>query len=238
MNAPTKTARSKTAPGGGARSDTWSETAYVQLRKNILSGQLKPGSKLKIEQLREQYGVGPTPLREALSRLSSEGLVQIEHLKGFRVAPVSLTELEELCEVRVVIESEALRRAVRFGDDDWEAQIAATFHKLDRLEERLRRDEPIDADDWEERNREFHEALVAGANSEWLLKLRKQVFDHHERYRRYGRTILSRTPMRDVNDEHRKMMTAALARDGEELARLMSDHILSTRDLLGARFRE
>jgi GntR family carbon starvation induced transcriptional regulator len=227
-----KTTKNIQGSRSGEKRETWSEHAYVQLRKDILSGNLLPGSKLKIEQLRERYGVGPTPLREALSRLSSEGLVQIEQLKGFRVATVSIKELEELCEVRAIIESEAIRRSTIYGDEHWEGQIAAAFYKLERLERRLGRGEAVDPDDWEERNREFHDALVAAANSGWLLRLRSQLFDHHERYRRHGRTELSLVPERDVNAEHRDMMEAALARNGDEAARIMREHILGILELL------
>lgn len=214
------------------RTGTWSEHAFAALRRDILSGRLRPGTKLRIEQLRDHYRVGSTPLREALSRLSSEGLVKIEQLKGFRVATVSRRELEELCDLRVLIEGEALRRSARFGDAAWEGEIVAAFYHLDRLEQRIGRGEPIDADEWEHRNRDFHRALVAGANSAWLLRLHGQLFDHLERYRRYGRNRLVDTPSRDPAAEHRMMMEAALDRRGDDLAALMSAHIMGVLDLL------
>ncbi len=219
------------------RTGTWSEHAFVALRRDILSGRLRPGTKLRIEQLRDYYRVGSTPLREALSRLSSEGLVHIEQLKGFRVATVSRRELEELCALRVLIESEALRQSTQNGDDAWEGQVVAAFHRLDRLEQRLRVGEIPDADEWEERNRQFHEALVAGAQSAWLLRLRRQLFDHFERYRRYSRNMIVETSLRALPDEHRVMMEAALDRRGDDLAALMSTHILSVLDLLRDSFK-
>lgn len=226
------TARTAGSAAPTERADTWSEHAYHALRRNILSGDLAPGSRLKIEQLREEYGVGPTPLREALSRLSSEGLVLIEQLRGFRVAPVGVKELRELCDLRVLIEAEALRRSTLIGDEHWEGQIIAAYHKLSRLHARRERGEEIAADDWEDRNREFHDALVAAADSDWLLRLRGQLFDHHERYRRRGRALLRLTPARDVDAEHRGIMEAALARDGAEAGRLMGEHIRGSMDLL------
>ena len=214
------------------RTGTWSEHAFAALRRDILSGRLAPGTKLRIEQLRDHYRVGSTPLREALSRLSSEGLVKIEQLKGFRVAAVSRRELEELCELRVLIEGEALRRSTKFGDATWEGKVVAAFYHLDRLEQRIGRGEMPDADEWEHRNRDFHHALVAGANSTWLLRLHGQLFDQLERYRRYGRSRLVDTPSRDPAAEHRLMMEAALDRRGDDLAELMSAHIMGVLDLL------
>ena len=214
------------------RVGTWSEHAFTELRHDILTGRLHPGSKLRIEQLRVEYGVGSTPLREALSRLSSEGLVQIEQLKGFRVAAVTFVELQELCDLRALIEADALRRSVKYGDGAWEGGVVAAFYQLDRLEKKLGEGEIPDADDWEDRNREFHESLVAGANSAWLLRLRRQLFDHFERYRRYARTRLSLEPTRDVGGEHRRMMDAALTRRGDDLAEMMTEHILGNVPLL------
>ena len=214
------------------RTGTWSEHAFAALRRDILSGRLKPGTRLRIEQLRDHYRVGSTPLREALSRLSSEGLVTIEQLKGFRVATVSRRELEELCELRVLIEGEALRRSTRFGDAAWEGQVVAAFYHLDRVEQRIGRGEPPASDEWENRNRDFHHALVAGANSSWLLRLHGQLFDQLERYRRYGRSRLVDTPSRDPAAEHRRMMEAALERRGDDLATLMSAHVMGVLELL------
>lgn len=219
------------------RTGTWSEHAFATLRRDILSGRLRPGTKLRIDQLRDHYSVGSTPLREALSRLSSEGLVKIEQLKGFRVATVSRKELEELCDLRVLIEGDALRRSTKFGDAAWEGQIVAAFYHLDRLEQRIARGEVPDADEWERRNRDFHHALVAGANSAWLLRLHSQLFDHLERYRRYGRNGLINSPTRDVANEHRLMMEAALDRRGDDLAALMTAHIMGVLDLLADGFK-
>jgi DNA-binding GntR family transcriptional regulator len=220
------------APITGRGGETWTEQAYARLRQDILSGRLEPGAKLKIERLKELYGIGPTPLRESLSRLSSEGLVVAEQLRGFRVAPVSRKELKELCDLRVMIESEALRRSIALGDADWEGQIAAAFHKLDRLERRVVQGEVPNPDEWEDRNREFHDSLVAAADSDWLLRLRTQLFDLTERYRRFGREVLAANHSGRLSAEHRGMMEAALNRDAEEAVRLMTGHVLNTVDLL------
>ncbi len=221
-----------------AKPTTWTGHAYAMLRQDILFGVLRPGSRLKIEELNQRYQVGPTPLREALARLASEGLVQSEQLKGFRVALVSLKELEELCELRVMIETEALRRSIALGDEHWEGNIVASFHKLDRLEQKLEAGETIDPAEWEDRNRDFHQALVAAAGSEWLLRMREHLWDHHERYRRYGRILLVRSPSASVNAEHRDMMESALKRDPDRAAKILREHINFTIGLLRDRFEK
>lgn len=219
------------------KSRTWTEQAYDRLRMDILSGALRPGTRLKIEELKQRYDLGPTPLREALSRLNSEGLVQSEQLKGYRVAAVSLRELEELCDLRVMIEGEALRRAMEKGDEEWEGDVVSAFHKLDRMEQRLADGEKIDPGEWEDRNRDFHAALVSAADSQWLLRTREHLWVHHERYRRYARILLVDRPVAHVRDEHRSLMESALARDSERAVQVIRDHILFTVELLRDRFR-
>jgi len=220
------------------KADTWTEHAYLDLREDILSGALQPDARLKIEELKDRYKVGPTPLREALSRLSSEGLVHAEQLKGYRVASMSLRELEELCDLRSMIETEALRRSIENGDDEWEDAIVASFHKLDRLEQKLANGEQINHDIWEDRNREFHDALISAADSAWLLRIRKQLWDHHERYRRFAKALLVQYPSSTVNDEHRTMMESALERDYKRAAEAMRAHIMFTIDLLRDHFQD
>ncbi|MDI3469832.1 MAG: hypothetical protein OJF62_001895 [Pseudolabrys sp.] len=208
--------------------ESLSEQAYRNIRRDILSGVLEPSSKLKIEVLKRMYQVGPTPLREALSRLATEELVQIVAQRGFRVAPLTLGELEDITETRIMIESEALRRSIRFGDYDWEAGIVAAFHRLDRLESERVKDETAPLGAWEERNRDFHNALLSASRSTWINRLRNQVYDHHERYRRYALGRLKERITRDVHAEHRAIVDATLARDTERALAANRLHIERT----------
>src|SRR5262245_64851693 len=126
----------RTAIDGAGEPATLGEAAYQRLRADIVVGAFKAGEPLRLEALRQRYGLSFSPLREALMRLQSERLVLSTALRGFSVAPLSREEIEDATETRILIESEALRRAMRDGNDDWEANIVAAFHALNLQAER------------------------------------------------------------------------------------------------------
>lgn len=206
----------------GAR--TLVEFAYNRLRRDILCGQLEPGSRLRVEQLKGEYQVGSSTLREALSLLVADALVTSEGQKGFRVSPISLEDLRDVTEMRKFVETRAIREAIEHGDDEWEAGVVAAYHRLSRIEERLGEEgpEPL-ADEWEERNRAFHEALIAACPSKWLRHFRSILYHQSERYRRLS--LIARSIPRDVHAEHKAIMEAALARDADRATRLSEDHV-------------
>src|SRR5215475_11483926 len=110
--------------------------AYEDLRADLLSCRIPPGSRLKIQDLCTRHSVSLGAIREALSRLTSEGLVVAEPQRGFRAAPISAEDLKDLTCVRIQIESLCLRRAIELGDVDWESRLVAAFHRLSRTPER------------------------------------------------------------------------------------------------------
>jgi GntR family carbon starvation induced transcriptional regulator len=113
-----------------AEPKTLVEAAYRSLRRNIIEGRLSPGEKLRIEHIKNDYGVGGATLREALSLLTSDALVVSQGQRGFRVAPVSLEDLADITETRVMLECSALRQSITLGDEAWEAELTAAFHRL------------------------------------------------------------------------------------------------------------
>lgn len=107
----------------------------VRLRTSILDGRYAPEQKLPFSELQDEYQAGVGTIREALSHLLSEGLVTMDTGKGFRVAPVSLEDLEDISENRVEIERRAIRSAIRNGDDKWEAGLLSAHHLLEKVEQ-------------------------------------------------------------------------------------------------------
>src|SRR5262249_35870289 len=108
------------------------EGAYRRLRDDIISGALAPSQKLRIDHLRKSSGFGASALREALSRLVSDGLVECEAQRGYWVSPVSREELDDITASRKVIEVEALRQAIQHGSLEWEGRVVAACHGLER----------------------------------------------------------------------------------------------------------
>lgn len=200
---------------------------HQMLRKRIIRGEYPPGTKLKIEALQQSLRLSSSPLREALNRLVAEGLVEADEGRGFRAARISRAELTELTDLRVLLETEALRRSVTQGDDEWEGRVVSAAHKLRLSESRSDGDEgsPIDIDDWADRHRQFHLALLSGSGYPRLLRLCESLFDQAERYRRIAR--LSSQP-RKKTTEHRKLEEAALSRDVDKAVELLAAHIRKT----------
>lgn len=183
---------------------TDAESAYAALQEAIVTGRLGPGHKLKIAELRAEFGFGAAPLREALSRLIGERVV-VQHMnRGFYVRDASVADVQDLGRVRILLECEALRDSLSRGGDAWEAQVVAAYHSLKLAEKRK-------SDDIEPRNRAFHDALVAASPSLWLLDMRAQVYAHHERYRNLSRSLGNSG--RDTPAEHAAIFEAAIARD-------------------------
>ena len=107
---------------GEAKGRTLIETAYANLRNEIVDGTFEPGAKLRTEELRGRYDVSGSTIREALTRLMGEALVTTEGQRGFRVAPATVEDFRDLTEVRKLIEIEALRQAIAVGGEAWEGR--------------------------------------------------------------------------------------------------------------------
>ncbi len=187
---------------------------FEQIRQDILQGHFPPGVKLQMENLKEQYGVGYSPLREALSRLVSHGLVRIEEQCGFAVAPLSLNELYDLYNIRVYIETLALELAIEHGDDQWEADILASWHKYEKYLNR-KTDRNLYPAKWDELQKDFLFNLVKACQSPWLLKLRDILYDQADRYRSIclNQNYKNKKMLFDVIDENQRLVSAVLARN-------------------------
>ncbi|MCC7271382.1 MAG: FCD domain-containing protein [Alphaproteobacteria bacterium] len=205
---------------------TLAERIYNQLRRDILVGSLEPGRKLRFEYLRERYEAGMSTFRESLARLAADGLVIAEGQRGFRVAAVSLADLWDVTRLRQKMETLALQRAIEIGDDGWEAEIVAAYHRLSKLKDprsgrlTLLGEEPL------LRHRAFHFSLIAACDSPWTMRFVSTLYDHSERYRRFS-TLRASAP-RDTDGEHQALMQAALGRDAKTATRLLVDHLEQT----------
>jgi DNA-binding GntR family transcriptional regulator len=213
-----------------ARSDvprTVAEAIYHRLREDIVWNRLPPNAALRSDQLRATYGVGVSPLREALSRLAAEHLVTTVGQKGFRVAPVTTESVVDIMETRLVIEREALMRSLRKGDIAWETEVVASYHVLSRV--RIARGPGDDAETWARHHRRFHMSLLSGCGSHWLLGLAELLFDQAERHRAIRARLVPRPKLnRDIAAEHRKIFEAALARDTKAALSALDRHYRKT----------
>lgn len=209
-----------------------SEQAFQMLRGKILRCEYEPGEKLKMDRLQRDLGFSSSPLREALSRLAMEGLVSNDDRRGFFAAPVSLDDLREVTQLRLMLDCEALGESIEHGDDQWEANIVAAFHWLSKIEAR-KGDGPLTLDaEWTMRHKDFHMALLGGCRSNKLNRLSSALFDQSERYRRLS--IRYRKEPRHKAAEHGQIMEVVLARRKEQAVALLHDHISRTADNVAA----
>ena len=215
-----------------APSRTLIERAYAQLRNDIIEGRLLPGDKLRVEHLKERYGVGAGTLREAITRLVSDALVTAEGQRGFRVTPITPQELEDITQLRLHIELEALRQSIRHGGEAWREALRQSYEALSALEQPIQRKH---RPQWEALNMRFHEALLSGQQSPWTQKVLRLLSRHSERYRRY--TMGLPGAMRDVHSEHTAIFEAAMAGHEARAALALEAHIRATPDLLAQALR-
>jgi len=202
------------------------DQAFQRLRHDVLTGAFAAGVKLKVEELQAAYGFSSSPLREALSRLSQEGLVRADERRGFRVAPLSLEDLGDITRMRLMMDVQALREAIEHGDDAWEAAIVAAYYRLEKVESRLSDGPVILDDEWSGLHKDFHLALIGACPSPRQRAWSASLFDQAERYRRYSARY--RKSARRKSNEHKRLMDATLRRDADTACVLLSDHIRGT----------
>jgi len=204
--------------------------AYDRLRTEILHGDLAPGERLRVADLNSRFNLGLTPIREALMRLSSEGLVEALANRGARVRETTLGELQDLMETRRTIEALCVRRSMEKGDSSWEADILHSLHMLVRAPLPISNKDRDAAAEWERRHRTFHYCLVSACGSAWHLRFWNTLVDHSERYRKL-RLLNHKTlaaDVRNVNAEHEDIANAIIARKADKAVSLMNEHLCRT----------
>jgi GntR family carbon starvation induced transcriptional regulator len=211
---------------------TKSHRAYAQIRADILSCRLMPGTKLNIAGLASDLDVSLGAVREALSMLQSEALVVSEPQRGYTVSPVSPKELAEITEARIAIETLCLRTSIERGDLGWETSVVAAFHRLSRLSASVEGKDMHLSEPWSRAHAEFHASLLGACGNDWLLRMRAMLYEQSERYRRMSVPLDSGS--RDVHGEHKALFDAVMARDTEAAAAALENHLRRTATIVRA----
>lgn len=203
---------------------------YEALRQRLLDGLYPPEKKLKIDQISKDLNVSPGAVREALARLTSDGLVVSEPQRGFLTAPISVADLTDLTSVRLEIEIDCLRRSIRLGNLEWEGNIKSIWHQLKHTPTRSETNPMAFNPRWSKLHAAFHDSLISACDSAWRLKLRDQMFTQAERYRRMlmPYTKIERNPYQ----EHKSIAEAVLARETDLACDLLAQHLNKTADIL------
>jgi GntR family carbon starvation induced transcriptional regulator len=209
---------------------TLAEAVYIRLRQDILSGNLKPGSKLRFAEITKRYDAGISTLRESLSRLTADRLVIAEGQRGFRVPPISLSELWDITRLRADLESAALEESIDVGSDAWEGEVLSYLHRLIKLESRRGTTPLLLTEEGAHLHKLFHMSLVSPCPSVWRLRVIDVLYDQSERYRRLQTSYLS--SVLNSAEEHQAIAMAAISRNKSRATALLTLHLEKTADML------
>jgi GntR family carbon starvation induced transcriptional regulator len=196
------------------------EDCYRRIRTDIIFGRLRPAHKLKLEALRESYGVSVTTLREILARLAAEGFVTAEGRRGFEVAAVSAENLRELAGLRLLLESHAMAVSFANADVEWEGRVVSAHHKLASTE-RLMEPGIGEPEQWKRYDSEFHQALISNCGSRVLMETHSLAFDKYFRYQMVAFRYRGAEPA----EQHRALLECALKRDARTARTVLSAHV-------------
>jgi len=152
-------------------------------------------------------------------------LVVAEPFRGYKVAPISAQDLDDLTFARISVECLCLRESISNGDIAWESRLVAIQHRLERVQQ-LTEDGSALSEDWAELHGELHATLAERSNNRWLLRFRRLLFEQSERYRRIS--ALTKHGHRDVMKEHAEIIQAAIRRDADAACALLETHITHT----------
>lgn len=201
-----------------------SMSIYETLKSDIVMGHFSPGSKLKMEMLKERYGMGVNVIRESLARLATENFVVAESQKGFRVADTSKSRLSDLTRLRILLEADGAKHSMKNGGLDWETSLVAAYHKLEYIEKKMREDEEVHGPIWHECDWEFHRTLISACGSELHILYHRRIF---EQFRQFVMVDLKTNGFRgeDLIKEHENILNAALKRDYEMCKASLEQHL-------------
>ncbi|TPM35723.1 GntR family transcriptional regulator [Mesorhizobium sp. B2-3-4] len=219
----------------GAKS-TLASTVYHQLRDDLLGGALEAESKLRVEWVVSKYGAGASPVREALNRLASEGLLGRHDQRGFFIMPITSGELEELTRTRCWLEERALRESIAHRTAEWEEQLVLALHRLGRASRLSPQNLSSLNPDWEKMHRTFHRSLISACRSHWLVGFCEQLSDHAYRYRQMAND--GGSVQRDDFAEHRLIAENALDGNADDAVKALIDHYELTAAMCMERFKQ
>jgi DNA-binding GntR family transcriptional regulator len=207
---------------------TLSTSVYDQLRHDILRGVLEPGQKLRINVLCNQYEAGGSPVREALSRLSAEGLVDRKEQRGFYVVQTSSQDLDELVRTRCWLEAIAFRESFANGGKAWRESLVLALHRLSVVPRIIQDHDGSFStnNEWEELHVAFHRALLACCGSKRLIRYCDDMRDHAYRSRQLSQEQAHNE--RDSHAEHTLIVNAVIANERERAVELLLAHYQRT----------
>jgi len=203
--------------------------AYDYLCKDLQACRVRPGERIPVSLICKELSVSPGSVREALSRLVAEGLVTAEQNRGFRAADLEIENFAHLTQARLAIDILCLRDAIAAGDVEWESNLIAACHRMERRLDEL--DGSPEADDrFAEAHAIFHKALVDGGRNPYLLRMHDLLYLQSTRYRQMCLPLAGDKPR--IHAFQGEFMTAVISRDAERAVELLSEYYLTASDIV------
>jgi len=212
--------------GPAGEETTLVERAVARIRHDIVAGAYAPDARLGINDMVERYGIGATPIREALSRLTAAGLVHAVGNRGFRVPAMSRHDLEDITRLRQLVECEALRESIARGDDEWEAGVVAALHRLRNAAAASGPGEDADVTAIDRTHKRFHTSLIAACGSQRMLDLHDRLYDQAFRYRSV--MVRGLAHPRSFPEVHVALAEVVLKRNPARACAALSQHLALT----------
>lgn len=197
------------------------ERAYATLRRELITCRLAPDSRINISSVQSQFGLSQAAVREALSQLRGEGLVQSERNRGFVVSPVSPKGYRHLIEATMLVEMPCLRASVNNGDTEWELNLISVYHRALRTLELVAAGKE-DVDAYARERQAFYEALLAACDNPFLLRSWRTLYVENIRYRHLFRPLAEFEL--ELNPRHAATLDAVLARDTDRVVALATEN--------------
>lgn len=200
---------------------------YLDVRSKLIEARFETGLKMKPEKLRQDYACAASTVREVLFRLASDGFLDFEDQRGFRVVTCNIKSLQELTELRILLEAEGAKRSILLGDIEWEARLTAAHHKLAHIEKKIQSSTmtgPI-VTSWNNAEWEFHATLLSACGSDLMRQQHKIIYD---RFRQHLLNLKNQHGFRSTNlAEHKAIVDAVVARDAQNCSLAISEHLLA-----------
>ena len=212
----------------GEKETSTTHSTYLTLRDMILTGALPAGQKIKIETLRKKLDTGASPIREALSLLTSDLLVERLDQRGFRAAPASTENFAEILKLRCTLEDLALRQSIEKVNQEWEERLVLSHHRVKRA---------ANSEAFEEAHKSFHMTLVSNAASPMMERYCSQLYDLNIRYRNLAASE-ENYQSRDISTEHDEIFEATIKRDSDTASAALISHYRLTGEYLTAQLSQ
>jgi len=192
---------------------------HKQLHEDLVAGRIPAGYRLKTVNLAKQFDVSLSAVREALTKLSAEGLVVAHPQRGFRAASISAEELKQVADAVMIIDVACLRRSIAAGDKNWEDEVRRSFSDFAETSSKVHAAEASHSERYRATYSAFRSALVSACDNQVLLEMRRNILVRSERHEHICAALGALRPR--VAAEYEAVVEAALARDTARAVRLM-----------------